>query len=195
MELQIAQALYDQSLCIFPDCTAVSASIPVKQTTNLHQHIRCYTEHNTPKANAYKQRLIGNLTYKYLSKRKFVFISPFNTFSQVKAYSIIENDVPVSLPSSILSTEAQNEYQRAQDLYNRSLCIFPDCDSLAARIPVTTKSNLYRHIRQFHNTHEENSYKLRLIGKLSYKWRATRRLVSSTHRLLCLGQCKCFHRG
>jgi hypothetical protein len=72
MELQIAQSLYNQSLCIFPDCTAVSSKIPVKLKTNLHQHIRCFNDHNTPEANAYKQRLIGKLTNEWYGKRKLV---------------------------------------------------------------------------------------------------------------------------
>jgi hypothetical protein len=35
MELQTAQALYDKSLCIIPDCTAISSKIPdtLKQTS------------------------------------------------------------------------------------------------------------------------------------------------------------------
>jgi hypothetical protein len=72
MEFQTAQELYDKSLCIFPDCTAVSSKIPVTLKANIRQHIRCFNDHNTPAANAYKQRLIGKLTYKQYGKRNLV---------------------------------------------------------------------------------------------------------------------------
>jgi hypothetical protein len=71
-ELHTAQALYDKFLCIFPDCTAPSATAPAKQRSNLDQHIRMFSDHNTAEANAYKLRLIGNLTQKRYSKTKLV---------------------------------------------------------------------------------------------------------------------------
>lgn len=76
MELQTAQELYDQSLCIFPDCNAFLAMIPVKNRHNLNQHIRTFKDHNTPEANAYKQRLIGKLTVKWYKTTKLVSDSP-----------------------------------------------------------------------------------------------------------------------
>jgi hypothetical protein len=74
MELKRAQELYNQSLCIFPNCTAVSSKIPVKKRDNLDEHIRNFSGHNTPEAVAYKQRLIGVLTYKYHNTTKLVSI-------------------------------------------------------------------------------------------------------------------------
>jgi hypothetical protein len=72
MELIKAQELYNQHLCIFPDCSEVSSKIPVKQRGNLNNHIKFFNAHNTPGAVAYKQRLIGGLTYNVRDRKELV---------------------------------------------------------------------------------------------------------------------------
>jgi hypothetical protein len=66
------------------------------------------------------------------------------------------------------------DFQKVQELYNNSICFFPDCTSRYSRAPTRQRDNihnlLHQHLKLYHNSPKENSIKLGLIGKLTKKY-------------------------